>query len=228
MAQRVNSDKQPSAPVKPKLYSPSLPVGGHRLGELGLPNLAAFNPERTYGPNADAYDAGVGGKPITVGEYMRQQREARANAIGNVLHGIVELAPPVLIGEMVMIKAKHGMEAHERIYNLPWDPQGKWMAQADKIKAQEAAKASAEIHNLPLPRAARATGTAIVDGATIAGRAVGTAWNTVGDYASNATLEAIHASRETGKGFMRGILAAIATTGQGMVNFARENKSAFQ
>ncbi|MBM3273945.1 MAG: hypothetical protein FJZ00_02240 [Candidatus Sericytochromatia bacterium] len=228
MAHRVTSDKQQATPAKPKLYNPSLPAGGHRLGELGLPNLAAFSPERTYTPNSDAYDAGVGGKPVTVGEYMRLQREARVNAIGNVLHGIVELAPPVLIGEMLMIKAKHGIEAHERIYDLPWDPQGRWMTRAEKIRAQEAAEASAEIRNLPLPRAARATGTAIVDGATTAGRAVGTAWNAVGDYASSATLEAIHASRETGKGFMRGILASIATTGQGMVNWAREHKSAFQ
>ncbi|MBM3268849.1 MAG: hypothetical protein FJZ01_14510 [Candidatus Sericytochromatia bacterium] len=227
MATNVN----PVSPArKAPLYVPKLPAGAHRLGGSDLSGLSLIPVERTYRTVGDYYrnqpvDDGI----LTVGEYYQQQAAERARAVGRVIHGAIELAaPPILLGEMAVIKAKHGARAHDRIYNLPWDPAGRWKVKADAIKRQEDALADAEIRNLPLPTAARATGTAIVNGATAVGTAVGQTWNAVGDYASNATLEAIEASRQTGRGIMRGFLSAVAMTGQGMVDWAREHKPAFQ
>ncbi len=220
----------PTTPArKPALYVPSLPAGAHRLGASVLPELSPASAERTYRTVGDFYrgqpqDDGI----LTVGEYYRRQAGEAASSVGRVIHGIVELAPPVLLGEMAYIKMKHGAKAHDRIFNLPWDPAGAWKAKADLIKRQENALGNREIHDLPLPTAARATGTAIVNGATSVGSAVGNAFDAVGDYASAATTEAIDQSRRTGRGIMRGFLSAIATTGQGMVDWARANKPAFQ
>lgn len=212
MATRVTNNNN----VRGPLYTPVLGDGAHRLGEIGLPNLAGFSAERRYTP-ADNFNGAPVIRPITVGEYYRNKAGQGANAFGRVVHGIVELAPPVLLGEMAVIKAKHSVEAHQRIFNLPWDPEGRWMHQADRIKKQEDLEGDQEIAKLPLPSAARATGAAVAN-----------AWTSVGDYASAATTEAIDSSRRTGRGIMRGVLSNIAMAGQGMVDFARRNKSAFE
>ena len=225
MASRVANDNRA---VRGPLYTPVLGEGAHRLGQIGLSSLAGLGSERTYTP-ADNFNGAPTPRQITVGEYYRQRNDEAAAAVGNVLHGIVELAaPPVLLIEMAHIKGQHGAQARNRINNLPWDPEGRWMQQADRIKKQESAEANQEIRNLPLPTAARATGQAVVNGAVTVGHAVGSAFDAVGDYASNATTEAIESGRQTGRGIMRGLLSGIAMNGQSMFEFARRNKSAFE
>lgn len=212
MATRVTNNNS----VRGPLYTPVLGDGAHRLGAIGLSDLANVSPERVYTP-VDNFNGAPAPRQITVGEYYRQRAGQGANAFGRVVHGIVELAPPVLLGEMAVIKLKHDKEAYERIYNLPWDPAGKWKIAADQIKREENAEANAEIAGLPLPSAARATGAAVSN-----------AWTAVGDYASAATTEAIDSSRRTGRGIMRGLLSELAMVGQGMVDWARRNKPAFE
>lgn len=212
MATRVTNNHA----VRGPLYTPVLGEGAHRLGEIGLPNVARLRTERVYTP-VDNFNGASAPRQITVGEYYRNRASEGANAVGRVVHGIVELAPPVLLGEMAYIKVKHGVEAYERIFDLPWDPEGRWTIQAEQIKREEAAEGNREIANLPLPSAARATGAAVVD-----------AWTALGDYASAATTEAIASGRRTGRGLMRGLLSELAMVGQGMVDFARRHKSAFE
>ncbi|MBM3268850.1 MAG: hypothetical protein FJZ01_14515 [Candidatus Sericytochromatia bacterium] len=212
-------------------------------------------------PSAPRVAAILSGKPlpapqpqITVGEYYRQQSDAAIqsglNAIGTGLRFTAEAIPGVLLIEMGAIKAAHRQAAYQRIYHLPWDPQGKWKIKADQILAQESAKADAEIRNLPMVRAmvatgqavvtgATAVGTAIVDGATWVGNAtvagataVGTAVvdgvTAVGEGAYNAGVYIADGTAKTYKAAGRGFLAWIANLGQSLFNWASRNKPAFQ
>jgi len=204
MAYRVSPHKP-----QPKLYTPTMPAGGQVLG--GISNLDI--PEQK--PLKTTY---AGEVPVTVGDFYRLRGKEHAQAQGRVIHGLIELAaPPLLLGEMALIKARHGYDTYQQVFELPWDPEGKWKNQADAIWRKENAAGDREIANLPLPSAARATG-----------RVVSNAYTVVGDYASDATIGMINASRETGRGVARGFLSAVAMTGKSLFDFANEHKSSFE
>jgi hypothetical protein len=213
----------------------------------------------TSNPSAPRIAAILSGKKpapqptITVGEHLRREREARIDAglsaIGTGLRFTAEAIPGYLLVEMGAIKAAHRQQAYQRIYNLPWDAQGKWKLQADRILADESRKADAEIRNLPMVRAMVATGDAIVTGATAVGTAVvdGATWvadttvtgltvagNAVVDgatYVGNAVYDGAAAvgrgTVNTYKAAGRGFLGWLAHLGQSLFNWANGLKPAF-
>jgi len=109
----------------------------------------------------------------TVGEYVKERFDNTVNNFTTGLHGAAEIAfPPLLLGEMAAIQAKHRKNALQQIWNLPMDPQGNWKIKAAEISDNASAAAAKEIAQLPGVRAIRATGEAIADGAMYVGRGV--------------------------------------------------------
>lgn len=109
----------------------------------------------------------------TVGEYVKGRIDDAVDSTVTGLHGAAEIAlPPLLLGEIAGIKAKHKKAALDRIWDLPMDPQGKWKTVARKISDEESAKANAEIRALPGVRAISAAGDAIGDGVQWTGRQI--------------------------------------------------------
>lgn len=179
---------------------------------------------------------------ITVGEYYRnradQNMQNGLSAIGTGIRFTAEAIPGVLLAEMAAIKASHRHTAYQRIFNLPWDAQGKWKTKADQILADESRKADEEIRNLPMVRAMVSTGQAIVTGATAVGGAIvdGATWvGTTTVNGVNAVGNAIYdggayVADQSVKGYKaagRGFLAWIASLGQSLFSWANRNKPAF-
>ncbi|MNX77646.1 hypothetical protein D3C86_1091960 [compost metagenome] len=105
----------------------------------------------------------------------------------DVMHGAAELAlPPVLLGEMVGIKAKNSADAYGRIWDLEMDPAGKWKDEAKKIRKEESAEADAAIRNLPGVRAIHAAGDAIEDAAEWTGKQIKTGVQVVAEVPKDA------------------------------------------
>ena len=187
-----------------KLYAPPMPTGGQRLGSLpgisgGSAQPAAAQPYRT------------------VGDYYQAQAQAERQQVGRVFEGVAELAPPVLLGQMAAISISHDYKADQRIFNLPWDANGQWRTQAQQIKRQEYQAADHEIANLPLVSGVRTAGSVLADGASEVATAAYDGAVAVGEAAEDAS-----------KSVARGLLGALAYTGQGMVDFANSQKPYFQ
>lgn len=153
----------------------------------------------------------------TVGEYVKERFDNTVDTFTTGLRGAAEIAfPPLLLGEMAAIQAKHRKRALEQIWNLPMDPEGKWKIKAGEISDKASADAAKEIGNLPGVRAIRATGEAIVDGAIYVGRGVKAAGEAVVDGARAAGEAVVDGAifvgdavvtglRETGKAIDRGV-----------------------
>lgn len=202
------------------LYTPPAVTAGR----LGVINERTFTtPVRSLKPSAPLLNQpewpSNQPKPrfATVGDYYKAESAASAAHRNRILRGVAELAPPVLIGEMLYIKHKHSNEADDAIDNLPWDAAGKWRLQAARIKQREAAEASAEIGNLPLVSATKGTV-----------QAIGHAADVVGDYASDATIGMINSARHEGREAMKGLLGALAIAGQGVADYANDKKQDFR
>ncbi len=211
-------------------------------------------------PSAPRVAAILGGKKlpalqptITVGEHYRQETDAAIqsglNAIGTGLRFTAEAIPGFLLVEMGAIKAAHRQAAYQKIFNLPWDAQGKWKIKADQILALESQKADGEIRNLPMVRTMVATGQAVVNGATAVGTAIvdGATWvgnatvtgatavgtaivdgaTAVGEGVYNAGAYVADGTVKTYKAAGRGFLAWIANLGQSLFNWANGAKPAF-
>ncbi len=202
-----------------KLYSPPMPSRGALLGALsGLKALG----------QAPAAAAPASPKYRTVGDYYRAQDDAARRTVGRVFEGVAELAPPVLLGQIAAIGVSHEYQADQQVFNLPWDAQGNWRVQAQQIHRQEGQAADQEIANLPLISAVSSTGHVISEGVTTAATA---AYNGA-VYVGNATADAVNAAgqavEDAGKSVGRGLLGALAYTGQNMVDWANAHKKDFQ
>jgi len=153
----------------------------------------------------------------TVGEYVKDRFDNTVNNFTTGLHGAAQIAfPPLLLGEMAAIQAKHRKKALDQIWNLPMDPQGNWKIKAAEISDKASADAAKEIGQLPGVRAIRATGEAIADGAMYVGRGVKAAGEAVvngavaageaiadgASYVGNAVTTGV---REAGKAIDRGV-----------------------
>lgn len=102
----------------------------------------------------------------TVGEYVKDQFDEKMSGVLSGLHLVAETLPPVLIGEIAGIHAKHKKAALDQIWQLPMDPQGKWKIKAETIMDAEAAAARAEVRELPLVKTVNNAGQAIASGAS--------------------------------------------------------------
>lgn len=164
-------------PTKPSL--PSKPPVCEKPGQGGDVILFPTKPTQPSKPSVPAQPP-VSTKPThptkpsqpaepkypTVGEYVKGRFDKAVDTTVDVLHGAAELAlPPILLGEMVGIKAKNSADAYGRIWDLQMDPAGKWKNEARKIRAEESAEADAAIRDLPGVRAIHAAGDAIEDAA---------------------------------------------------------------
>ncbi len=169
----------------------------------------------------------------TVGEYVKERFDNSVDTFTTGLHGAAEIAfPPLLLGEMAAIQAKHRKNALQQIWNLPMDPQGNWKIKAAEISDKASAAASKEIGQLPGVRAIRATGEAIADGAMYVGRGVKAAGEAVVDgavaageaiadgaiYVGDAIATGV---RETGKAIDRGVTETRKGVGGFFQNFGR-------
>ncbi|MBI6546857.1 MAG: hypothetical protein HY692_08680 [Cyanobacteria bacterium NC_groundwater_1444_Ag_S-0.65um_54_12] len=183
------------------------------------------------------------GKPVeTVGMHYRQQLDSAIDAglsgIGTGLRFTAEAIPGVLLAEIAAIKGQHRLTAYQRIFDLPWDPAGKWRSEANRILAEESRKADGRINNLPMIRAAVKTGEAITATATAVGSAVvdGTSYayqhvkrtvtdigQTIYDGTSNVAHEGSQKYRAIGRGF----LGWVANLGQGLFEWANRHKRSF-
>lgn len=90
----------------------------------------------------------------TVGQYVTQQFDQKVNDTVKGLHLVAEAVPPVLIGEIAAIHARHKEEALKEIWNLPMDPQGKWKIKAKEIMQVQEKAADVEVSQLPMVQAA--------------------------------------------------------------------------
>lgn len=199
-------------------------------------------------PSAPRVAAILGGttpppvRQITVGEYYRNEADRKLqsglNAIGTGIRFTAEAIPGVLLAEMAAIKASHRHTAYQRIFNLPWDAEGKWKVKADQILAEESRKADEEIRNLPMVRAMVTTGQAIVTGATAVGTAIvdGATWvgtttvngvNAVGNAIYDGGAYVADQTVKSYKAAGRGFLAWVADLGQSLFNWANRSKPAF-
>lgn len=202
-----------------KLYSPPMPSRGALLGALaGLKSLGQSQPAAA--PASPKYQ--------TVGDYYRAQDDAARRTVGRVFEGVAELAPPVLLGQIAAIGVSHEYQADQKVFNLPWDPQGNWRVQAEQIHQQESRAADQQIANLPLISAVSSTGQVISEGVTTAATAAYNGAVYLGNATANAVDEAGQAVADAGKSVGRGLLGALAYTGQGMVDWANAHKKEFQ
>lgn len=176
----------------------------------------------------------------TVGEYVKQRYDAAVDSTVTGIHGAAEIAlPPLLLGEIAGIKAKHQAAALHKIWDLPMDPQGKWKVQAQKISDAESAAANAEIKALPGVRALSAAGEAIGDGATWTGQQIKAGANAVVNGAVDAGVAVGKGVQWTGtqivdgaewvgtqaveapKAAARGVLTGIGGVGQDLQKFSQ-------
>lgn len=155
---------KPSAPAQPPVSTkPSKPSQPTKPSVPAQPPVST-KPSQPSKPTQPSKP--VDPKYPTVGEYVKDRFDKAVDTTVDVLHGAVELAlPPVLLGEMVGIKAKNSADAYDRIWDLKMDPAGNWKNEARKIRDQESAEADATIRNLPGVRAIHAAGDAIEDAA---------------------------------------------------------------
>lgn len=158
--------------------------------EAELDQELAVRPRQPQVVDADVPDTAAMPYP-TVGEYVKGRVNDAVDSTVDTLHGAAEIVlPPLLLGEIAAIKARHQAKALERIWTLPMDPQGKWKIEAKRISDQESALASAEIRQLPGIRAMSAAGEAIGEGVVWTGRQISRGANAVLDGVV-ATGEAI-------------------------------------
>ncbi|MNR83990.1 LysM domain/BON superfamily protein [compost metagenome] len=145
----------------------------------------------------------------TVGEYVKDRFDNTVDNFTTGLHGAAEIAfPPLLLGEMAAIQAKHRKKALDQIWNLPMDPQGNWKIKAAEISDKASADASKEIGQLPGIRAIRATGEAIADGAMYVGRGVKSAGEAVVNGAVAAGEAIADGAMYVGKAVSTGVSEA--------------------
>lgn len=236
---RLPAAKKPCKPVKPvspfKPGKPVAPVNPFKPTKPVEPKPVAEKPAEKpvvtpVEPKAPVVQAPGTQKPAepqypTVGEYVKGRIDNAVDDTLTGLHGAAEIAlPPLLLGEIVAIKAKHKKAALDRIWGLPMDPQGKWKEVAAKISDEESAKANAEIRALPGVRALSAAGEAIGDGVVWTGRQVAKGADAVLDAAVDTGVAIGRGVQWTGeqietgaKAVGRGVVAAGEAVGDGVV-----------
>lgn len=200
----VQTKPTPAKPAEPK---PTEPVQQKPAEpKPAQPTPAPVTPPTTQKPAEPKYP--------TVGEYVKGRIDNAVDDTLTGLHGAAELAfPPLLLGEIAAIKAKHKKAALERVWDLPMDPQGKWKEVARKISDEESAKANAEIRALPGVRAISAAGEAIGDGVVWTGRQVAKGADAVLDAAVDTGVAIGKGVQWTGNQIEAGARAA----GRGVV-----------
>lgn len=230
--------KKPSEPAQSKpsepTKKPSEPVHAKPSEPTNSPTAPtqASKPAAPQAPADPHYP--------TVGQYVKQRYDAAVDSTVTGLHGAAEIAlPPLLLGEIAGIKAKHQEAALRKIWDLPMDPQGKWKVQAQKISDAESAAANAEIKALPGVRALSAAGEAIGDGATWTGQQIKAGANAVVNGAVDAGVAVGRGVQWTGtqisngaewvgtqaveapKAAARGVLHGIGGVGQDLQKFSQ-------
>lgn len=157
----------------------------------------------------------------TVGDYVKQEFKDTMDKVVTGMHFTAELLPPVLLGEIATIKAKHELNATKRIWDLPMDPEGKWKDKARAIMDEEATLASKEIAELPMVKAMNVAAVTIKEGVVWTGQQIknGVVWagNTIKDGAvavGNAVVDgAVATGVVVGKG-VEAVGKGIEWTGQ--------------
>ena len=211
------------APVKPSPALPPVPVN--------RPQVPAIQPRPTPLPQP---------KVPTVGEYVKDRIERTVDRSVEGLEAAAGLAfPPLLLGQIVAIKASAKERAISRIWDLPMDPKGDWKREAARISDEEAARADARIRALPAVRALDAatdavgdglawTGRTLATGARAVGDGVATGARAIGDGASavgHAVVDgATWAGRqavELPRNAARGTLSGLESIGEGISRFSR-------
>jgi hypothetical protein len=136
--------------------------------------------------------------------------------------------PPLLVGQILAIKAAAKERAISRIWDLPMDPKGEWKREASRISDEEAARADAQIRALPAVRALDAATDAVGDGIAWTGRTLASGARAVGDGASavgHAVVDgATWAGRqavELPRSAARGTLSGLESIGEGISRFSR-------
>jgi|GEM_PF-3246017 hypothetical protein len=195
---------KPQTPA-PASQKPSLTV----VPGLLHSDLPGSQKPQTAAPQAPASQAQAQPQYPTVGEYVKKRFNDDVDSTLTGLHGAGELAfPPLLLGEIAAIKAKHEKKAIDRIWDLPMDPQGNWKKQASRISDQESAAANAEIRKLPGVRAIAAAGDAIGDGVNWTGRQIKAAGTAVVDGVETAGVAVGQGVEWTGRQIENGTKAA--------------------
>lgn len=172
---------KPEVVVEPETEAKPKPKPNWDLGGVAPKPEAKPEPKvETPKVEAPKVEPAVEPQYPTVGEYVKERFDNTVDNFTTGLRGAAEIAfPPLLLGEMAGIQAKHRKKALEQIWNLPMDPQGKWKIKAAEISDKASADAAKEIGQLPGVRAIRATGEAIADGAMYVGRGVKAAGDAV-------------------------------------------------
>lgn len=200
-------EPKPANPFEPKPTKPAEPKPTEPTQQKPAePTPAPVTPPTTQKPADPQYP--------TVGEYVKGRIDNAVDDTLTGLHGAAEIAfPPLLLGEIAAIKAKHKKAALDRVWDLPMDPQGKWKEVARKISDEESAKANAEIRALPGVRAISAAGEAIGDGVVWTGRQVAKGADAVLDAAVDTGVAIGKGVEWTGQQIEAGARAA----GRGIV-----------
>ncbi|HEY9898346.1 MAG TPA: LysM peptidoglycan-binding domain-containing protein [Pantanalinema sp.] len=199
---------KPSVPAQPpvstKPTQPTKPPVCEKPGQGGDVILFPTKPTQPTKPSQPTKPADP--KYPTVGEYVKDRFDKAVDSTVDVLHGAAELAlPPVLLGEMVGIKAKNSADAYGRIWDLEMDPAGNWKNEARKIRDEESAEADATIRNLPGVRAIHAAGDAIEDAA---------------EWTGDQLKAGAKAVAEVPKGAARGAAKGIGGIGEALTRFS--------
>jgi LysM repeat protein len=165
----------------------------------------------------------------TVGEYVKDRVERTVERSVDGLEAAAGIAfPPLLVGQILAIKAAAKERAISRIWDLPMDPKGEWKREASRISDEEAARADAQIRALPAVRALDAATDAVGDGIAWTGRTLASGARAVGDGASavgHAVVDgATWAGRqavELPRSAARGTLSGLESIGEGISRFSR-------
>ena len=165
----------------------------------------------------------------TVGEYVKQRIERTVDRSVDGIEAAAGIAfPPLLLGQIVAIKAAAKERAIARIWDLPMDPRGEWKQEASRISDEEAARADSRIRALPAVRALDAAKDAVGDGiawtgrtVTTGARAVGDGITTVGHAVVDGATWAGRQAVEVPRSAARGTLNGLESIGNGLSRFSR-------